>query len=626
MALAQEVDREQVVAGFLRVLFEQGIDKIPQQYRKPVLVEFKRLLSHPLDGFLFFWVNLAWIHIKGRGEGKGWHRACPDGLPRVVGKTGKDWSWQLDVARIITRYPMLLALKARQIGWTYLIANFVIWAACSEKEQIIAVVANKMQGSKRIMRRAREVYNRLPEWFRAEYPLINPALSHLEFANGSFIEPYSGDPNAARGDAATYLVADEIGEFEYLEDWYSAIESVAEHKIFFGTAKFNGLEKWVEDAAAGNIVETLLLETPNGTIEMPVWDNGLNDMTFAFFPWMVHPEHDSDWMEKRRRNYRGNLRNLEREHPSTWQEAFQASGKMYYNAEALEKQIHIVRGLFEKRDRRGTLIPTAGDLKDPKFVEDSYGNVVIHSTPDEFAELLELRRPFSLGADAAGDKRSGDYHAASGLQIGKVPEPGILEFDVDAVIPHRQLLTIHGYMDGDAYAELLFMAGFMLGQATIAVETTGGYGANIIKVLRRLRYPNLYLRRTSAKKKGEQVTKEYGWHTNQETKHIAYGEVERLLRNGWIDIRDPDTLAEMGIVQSLGAGKLGAREPGHDDRSDGLAIACAVAQYARHYAGRTLSPTRKGPAYGTLDWLLQQMDDAKEVKGTLGSEMAGVAE
>lgn len=632
--VAAEVDRSALIDGFVTVLLAKGPSEIPEKFRQPTIDEAWRRLCDPEMGFAWFWLHLAWIHVKGRGKGTGWQRACPDSKPRQ-NANGRDWAWQLEVARVIVLYTLMLILKARQIGFTYLVANLVIWAAISDNEQIIAVIANKMQSSKRLVRRSVQVYNRLPDWVKARVRITNPAISRLEFSNGSVVEPYSGDPDAARSDAATWVFADEIGEIDKLNDWFASTESVADsggRLVMFGTAKDNGMEDWCIEADSGEQVEECVIPAEEGkVIRLPVMQSD-SDMAFLFVPDYVHPERTDEWRARKVKVYKGNLRNFDREHPLTWRDAFIAQGKGYFDPLKLKEQYLKQMALYEARDRRGTLLPSGNGYK---FVEDPYGHIVIHATEEEFAEVLAARRPWVMFADVAGSSPSGDYHATSAVNVGRVPSfeqmaleghravAGVSKFEGE-IIPHKQLITIHGYMDQDHYAELLMRVGYFLGTALIAVEVNG-VGTGIIGFLRKARYPNLYIRTVKATKFGQKARREYGWYTTSESKHEAYGEGERLLRNDFIEVRDVETINEMTNVLHLGGQKIGAREPKHDDRSDGLTGACAMISSARAFAGGEYVSTavNRGPEFGTLEWLTARIDarhNERTRRGAIGSE------
>jgi hypothetical protein len=328
-------------------------------------------------------------------------------------------------------------------------------------------------------------------------------------------------------------------------------------------------------------------------------------------------------MARKRRTYKGNLANLDREYPGTWQQAFQAIGSKFFNEKTRMAVTMAVREVFEARDRRGSILPDLGSPSGYHFVEDGYGHVVLHCSDEELTEALCSGRPFVGGADSAGDRASGDYHAATFLHCGIVP---ISDTMPALVIPHRQLLTIHGYMDGDAYGDLLHHAGVMFGTALLGIEVNG-LGVAVLKRVRSLGYKRLYSRRSAPTSKRDKPTRELGWWSGGQTrgggsggsKAAAYGETERLFRNGWLDVRDPATLQEMGDVLTLGGGRIGARDPKHDDRPDGLVIAVAMTPYAR--MGTTHEAETEDVAdFWSLERAFSKLPDLHK-KTLIGNEM-----
>lgn len=599
----------EVTDGFVEILLEHGPEKVPPAYRRATIAACMARLSDFDLGFLFFWLHFATLQIKGKGEGTGWQRACPNGKPGVQESTGRDWAWQVEMARVLPQFVQLLILKARQIGFSFLLANFIVWAAIAFPDQIIAVVANKLQSSKRLMRRARSVYNRLPKWLRDEVEMTSPAIMGMEFSNGSRIEPYSGDPDATRSDAADWIIVDEIGEVEHLHEFYAAIESIADdggRLIMFGTAKDNGLEDFVTPAALdGEEVASCDITLSTGEeMHLPIM-LGDDDMHFLFVPDYVHPTRTDEWYDRRRKSYRGNLRDFDKEHPRNWRDAFAASGLGYFDVEPLRVVREETFAYLGERDRRGTLLAAHGDPTDIIFREDPYGFTVIHATEEEFVRLMAKKRPFAIGVDSAGDKihSGGDAHAATALRVGNAPEPGVETPESFVLERHIQLITIHGRYDSDLYAEQVCRMGYLCGTALVAVETNG-VGAAVMKSVRRLRYPALYTRRSrSAQRGAEKLTREYGWYSSNETKNIAYGELERCLRNGYTDVRDYETVLEMGNVLNLGGGKIGAKDPKHDDRPDGLSLAHAIIPHVRAFNGGVVIGAEPEPEWGTLAWL-----------------------
>ena len=311
------------------------------------------------------------------------------------------------------------------------------------------------------------------------------------------------------------------------------------------------------------------------------------------------------------------------------EDMFIGSGQGYFDHDALVKSVKVLEvrqengdSLWESRDQRGVLLWENEARKTVKFVPDACGDVVLHCTPAELDAFLESRRPFNIGVDCAGDRPEGDYHAASGVQSGLYP---IHEDDVvkpSEIIPARQLLTIHGYMDADLYAAILVRAGYMLGTAQLTVEANG-VGVNVLKGVRKFGYPNIYMRRTKPDNKRDKATMVMGYYSTQATKHIAYGETERLLRNGWLEVRDIATLGEMTFIRSLGGGALGAPKPKHDDRSDGLTLAVAGLSTARIFEHPRFFQADIEHEQFSVKAILAELEREKESRAFLGSERQG---
>lgn len=601
----------------------KGYHKLPTSERNnAVAVEMARV-SDQATGLGYFFRHYAYVQIKGAGKDKGWQRFCPDGGARVSRDTGKTWDWQIGLMDWMLAFDVFLLLKARQLGMTFVDANVALWAAISAPDQNIAVVANKMQTSKRFNRYVREAYKRLPEWMRDQIQMTNDGLTRLEFSNGSAIEPFSGSPGASRSMSATWVFVDEVGEIERLDEVFGDLEACADNGgrvVMFGTSdgEMGGvLQQWCADGEAGEEIGTIGQPMPDGTVfDIPV-KFGENEIGFAFLPWHLHADRDQAWLHTKRRRYRGSLAEFEANYPNSVAEAFHAAGRSYFDATALMRQIERERPIFEARDVRGTLLWEDRASLRVKFVPDPYGHVVLHCSMAELEERIAMRRPFVIPADCAGDDATGDYHAAHVIQCGVIPDYDEERRGV-VMVPHVQLMTIHGMMDADHYAELLVRAGYMFGLALIAPEVNG-VGTAVVKEIRRMRYPALYSRRTQADVKGEKVTKKLGWFSTDTSKHVAHGTCERHLRNDELEVRDMDTLYELLSIRHLGGGRLGAPKPKHDDRSDALTIGAAIIPKARPFQRAGSSGDPDAPEWNTLEAIYRELAEQESTEKLLGS-------
>ncbi len=621
---------EQVIEGWIHVLHRTGdLAKIPAEIRKTIkATEIERIRDEKTGlAYAFRWY--AYVYLK-RRIGAGWHRFMPEGKPRASEDTGKDWAWQEQLCLWIVQFTFFLNMKARQLGTSHVWVFASVWMATFFEQQKIGHFSNNYINSQRNVVRARQMYSRFPAWLREEFPLVNPAKSGMEWANGSTMEPFAAGDDAGRSEGLTAAFVDEVGEIDKLEFVWPSLEACAENggRIFaWGTAPQAGtsslIHGWCVDATAGKQVGQIVQETPEGEVVAPVYF-GINEMGFCFLPATLHAERNTHWFEVKRRQYKGNIAEFLRNYPiGSWEEAFIAAGSAYFDHEAMKAAVRVVREAFEERDRVGTLLWVNEEKHQVAFFEDPQGHVTIHASHEEWEDALKMRRPFVGGADCAGDKssnrRSLDFHAASFVQSGVVPYDGELDLR-GGVIPHRQLLTIHGQMDTDIYAQFLVRAGYFTGTSLLVIETNG-VGTAVLKEVRRLRYPAIYARRVKPTSKLDKPTKEYGWFTTDTLKAVAYGETERQFREGWLEVRDYATLLEMADVRNLSGAKIGASEPKHDDRPDGLVLAVYNMPRARDFS--PTDETFEQRPQDALEALFERLE-RKDERDWLGQEMQGV--
>lgn len=518
----------------------------------------------------------ASVRIKG-GDERGWQPMFPGGTPRKE-PNGRSWSWQALMAELVERNDMLVVLKARQIGWTFLVANAVLWQMMFRPGSVCIVITNKMPNARRVMRRVRDAYRRLPDWLQESVPAVSLGIDRIELENGSSLEPMSSASDTGRSEAATMVVLDEFSHIRPLdrqEDVWASVEACADgggKVLMLSTANGIGdiFYSFCHEGMSGEVVEVLDLGWPGGeTLEVQRIDDGAE---FVFLPYWADPARDHEWMERKRKRYRQSLSKLQQEYPETPAQAFIASGSPFFSVVHVEETAEKLRHVCDERDVRVSLVWKDKDKGVVSFVEDPFGDVIVHGVED-LVRFIQEGREFVIGADCAGEAASGgDAHAASVVAVGR---PYLDETEEELApqhlfTPHVQVMTIHGRMQTDQYAAVLEKAGYLCNRALIAAEANG-VGAAVISDLRRFRYPRLYRRVADAGRK-----RAIGWWTDEKTKARALGALDRDLRNGAIEIRDIDTIDEMRNVCYTGSGRVEAPDPKHDDRVMGLAIARAV--------------------------------------------------
>lgn len=589
--------QREVIKAWEDVLHERGPGRITADLREQVLAHEWERIRDPEDGFAYFKRHYGYVYIKGRGNARGWQRFNPDGEARIDPNTGKSWAWQDDLATYFGQFDILVIEKTRQIGITEELSLLAMWTAMVEKDQEIVIIANKKGTSEKLVRRVHRMFNYLPDWMKQRVKMTSDAVSMTKFSNGSSIIPLSGASDTGRSSTPSLIIVDEAAFVERLEEVWSAVQAAGGEGgrvIMVSTA--NGIDglfyKWCRDGAAGEEVGSV--SSAEG--ELPV-HYGINEMGFVFLPWHLHPGRDSEWRQRTMNRYRGSLKKFLQEYPSDWEEAFIVSGSAFHDQKSLLAHEHLCQAKHNNERRQGRFIWKSKSEHLVEFVDDPFGFVTLHGSQEEIEERRASGRPFGIGADVAGEAPWGDYHAASVLHLGV----GYTERDREHVkaedrIRHAQVCTIHGYIDSDIYAEQLVMAGHYFNRAMLNPETNG-VGEAVVKAIRRLGYPNLFIRASAADDMRFQMYTQVGTFTTQRIKNDMASDIEAWIRFGTnedgdavpeshaLEIRDYDTAKELRSVKFLGSNRIGAKEPSHDDRAMGL-----------YLAGATLNRLARAPA------------------------------
>jgi hypothetical protein len=211
-----------------------------------------------------------------------------------------------------------LTLKARQIGWSTLVAAYVLWVAMGGADREIILISRNQEVAVDLLKKIKYAYNNLPEWFRSRAPKpINDRQDKWEFDNGSSIFSSQSQSDPARGSSAYLIVVDEWASLPNAEDSWASIEPVADiggRIIGLSTAK-----------GAGNFFHQLWVDAETGN----------NSFATMFHSWRAVPERDDDWYTAKKRDMLPHL--LAQEYPTTPEEAFLQSGNPVFQLDKLQR-------------------------------------------------------------------------------------------------------------------------------------------------------------------------------------------------------------------------------------------------------------------------------------------------
>ena len=210
-----------------------------------------------------------------------------------------------------------LTLKARQIGWTTLVAAHQFWLAFFHDDQNIIDLSRTEREAVLLLRKTKYGFKHMPKWMVERGP--KSEVEHQQrmvFSNGSQITSMPSASDPARGESATLVVVDEWAFLPNPEEAWASIEPVADvGGRIIGLSTANG---------SGNFFHNLW----NGA------STGNNKFDPMFFPWSASEDRDVAWYEGKKDAMLP--WQLAQEYPTSPEEAFVRSGNPVFDLDCLE--------------------------------------------------------------------------------------------------------------------------------------------------------------------------------------------------------------------------------------------------------------------------------------------------
>ena len=441
------------------------------------------------------------------------------------------WPWQGALLRAVVEAPLLILLKARQIGVSELAIGYALWLIRFQATKTVLVISKNGDDAKDLLERATFAQRLLPDWLQAGPTALDGAqlgkvnVSTLEIlhpdARGrlhpSVIQSLAATENAGRSRAASLVISDEWAHQPF-DMWAAIRPTVDGGGQFLGISTANGV---------GNRFHHTWTKAKRGE----------NTFRAIFLPWDKHPERNAAWYAEQAKDMEEWL--LHQEYPRHPEEAFAKSGRPVFSPAVIEQ--HYAR-LREEH-------PSAQEWEP---------GVRVWEPPRPGAAYL-------IGADVAEGTGRGDYQAAVVVDRQRAVE----------------VAELHGRWPMEDYAAKLDKLGQYFNQAELAVERNN-HGHTVLLALKtglaharwagtEEPYPVLYAHRDPLKPGSETL----GWETNARTKAMMLDALATLLREDAYQTRSAAFLDEAGLFAYLRNGSTGAPEGYYDD----LVIARCIVAY-----------------------------------------------
>ena len=212
-----------------------------------------------------------------------------------------------------------LTLKARQIGWSTLVAAHAFHSAFFGEAREIIFLSRGEREATQLMTKVKYGYKHLPQWLLDKGPKIRADhQQRMLFDNGSRIVSMPSASDPARGSTAWLVVVDEWAFLPNAEEAWASIEPVADiGGRIIGLSTANG---------SGNFFHQLWVDAETGN----------NNFATMFFPWSANEDRDADWYEAKRSSMSD--WQLWQEYPTNSDEAFVRSGRPYFDLSTIQRR------------------------------------------------------------------------------------------------------------------------------------------------------------------------------------------------------------------------------------------------------------------------------------------------
>lgn len=292
------------------------------------------------------------------------------------------WDAQRELLGSVISERLLLILKARQLGISWLLLAYALWLCLFKAGRLSLVFSIGQAEANEMLRRVHVMYWRLPEEIRQALPrLIKDNTEEMAWDNGSRVLSLPARKTAGSGYTASLVILDEFAKNQWAREIYTAVKPTIDgggKMVVLSTA--NG---------AGNLFHEMVDKARAA----------LSRFAFHFLPWHVRPGRDAAWYAAVEADAIDSSL-MKQEYPATPDEAFEAT-----EVDAFLPSIALWDACREDLPPLGPHEPCILAL-DAAESNDTFGTVIISKHPSDPARL------------------------AARYARGYVPTPGIpLDFD-----------------------------------------------------------------------------------------------------------------------------------------------------------------------------------------------------
>lgn len=434
------------------------------------------------------------------------------------------WNEQIDALHLLDRNQFTIALKARQLGLTWLALAYALWLMLFRPIATVLLFSKRDDEAIYLLgeERLRGMYRRLPTWMQCEAIAVDNA-SHLALSNGSSARSFP--TTGGDGYTATFVVFDEAD----LVPNFNALMRAVRPTIDAGGKLFliSRADKDKPESEFKKIYQAA--------------KEGKNGWAHIFLPWYVRPDRTPAWYAQMKRDIfeqTGSLDDLHEQYPSTDVEALSGKSK--------SKRIPTewLQACYQPRDPlSAALLRTEGAPGIP--------GLLVYTLPIP-------KRRYVIGADPAEGNPTSDDSA----------------FVVLDELTGEEVALLSGKVEPSTFGSYIDKVGTWYNRARVMVERNNHGHA----VLLWLRDNSRLVCLPGWDSQPQDRERKAGWLSNSRGKSLLYDGVADAARDGQTVIR---SFKAYNQLASIDGSTLRAPDGMMDDCADAFALGVAARNMPR---------------------------------------------
>lgn len=454
------------------------------------------------------------------------------------------WQSQRDVIPSLMDDYLLLLLKTRQVGLTWLSCALTLWLAIRNPLHLTVIISASEDHAIEFLNRVYFILDRLPAWM---VPTISARTKQqLDFKSENLISSIKSMPTiemGAESKTPNLLIIDEAHTIRNVGSIFNAsypgIEQAKGRVIVIANSVKGGAGwGWVRDTYTASM-------------------RAINKFKRIFLPWMAHPGRPADFRARMIQNGMDPVDVVEH-YPETEAEALAAATGSYF-ADTLTRHKYTTSGIV------GNIYQDTKDKKQIIFTAEKRGIVELWRYPYYLTRGFDGRRwkrRYAIGSDVA-EGLGADYSVA---------------YVYDRLLDEMICRIRSNRIDAHQWGDFVDWLSRFYDKALAAIEVTGA-GQTTVKRCLKLKTPQYVVIKPD--RVGSGVTKQFGWQENQQAKHELAGDLKTWLRTMTGTLYDAILLDECSTFIRMENGKLD-----HEDGKDSdCVIAAGLAIQASHFIG-----------------------------------------